>query len=91
MIIVGKTIKSVTKCKHPYYDDTGFIKLLFDDGSECTIISRFGYYTGESYDEYPSKIYIHTGEYYIDDSCSYSSGRNPALPLIPLNDSPYES
>jgi hypothetical protein len=57
--LVGKTIKSATQLKFKKYDDDGFLLSEFTDRSRCLIESAYGGYTGESYDEYPSRIGIY--------------------------------
>lgn len=59
--LVGKTITSATKMKEPDYDDTGFLKLEFSDGTSCTIVSGYGSYTRGARDEYPTTISIEQG------------------------------
>lgn len=58
MNIIGKTISVITKMKQPGYDDTGWLKLDFTDGTHCIICGDYGGYTGESVDEYPTRIWI---------------------------------
>ena len=58
MNITGKTIAKVTEMKKPEYDDTGWIKLDFTDGTHCVIWAGYGGYTGDSEDEYPTCIGI---------------------------------
>ncbi len=54
--IIGKTISKATRMKKPEYDDTGWLKLDFTDGTCCVIVSYYGGYTGLSEDEYPTYI-----------------------------------
>ena len=54
--LVGKTITAATQMKHPTYDDSGWLKLNFSDGTECLITAGYQGYTGESEDEYPTCI-----------------------------------
>lgn len=56
--IAGKTIKSATHVKRPTNDDEGWLLLEFTDGSKCVVYSWYGGYTGDSEDEYPTKIGI---------------------------------
>lgn len=56
--IIGKTIASVTEMKKPQFDDEGWLRLEFTDGTACTIVSSYGGYTGNSEDEYPTFIGI---------------------------------
>lgn len=60
MNIVGKTIETVTKIRKPEYDDPGWLKLNFTDGTHCIINAGIGSFTGSSEDEYPT--FIETGE-----------------------------
>lgn len=55
--LIGKTIKSVKERKHSEYDNT-YLDLEFIDGSKITIVGRYGMWTGESYDEYPTFVSI---------------------------------
>lgn len=52
----GKTIAKATQMKKPKYDDDGWLKLEFTDGTSCVILAGYGGYTGESEDEYPIGI-----------------------------------
>jgi hypothetical protein len=54
----GKTIISAYKCAKEGYDDEGYLKLEFSDGTGCTIVAGYGRYTYESEGEYPTTIYI---------------------------------
>jgi hypothetical protein len=90
MSIIGKTISQVMKCQHPYFDDKGFLTLIFNDGSQCTIMSCYTGFTGESYGEYPTDIAVTMGECKLDDSDMHSYGEEKKLPLIPLSESPYQ-
>jgi len=58
MNIIGKTIANVTEMKKPEYDDTGWLKLDFTDGTHCVIWASYCGYTGDSEDEYPTCIGI---------------------------------
>jgi len=58
MNITGKTIARVTEMQKQGYDDTGWLKLDFTDGTHCVIWAGYGCYTGESEDEYPTRIGI---------------------------------
>jgi hypothetical protein len=58
MNITGKTIAQVTEMKKPEYDDTGWLKLDFTDGTHCVIWAGYDSYTGDSEDEYPTCIGI---------------------------------
>ena len=59
--IIGKTIISVTEMKKPQFDDEGWLRLEFADGTACAIVASYGGYTGNSEDEYPTLIGI-TGQ-----------------------------
>jgi hypothetical protein len=52
----GKKIVKIEKMKFKKFDDTGFLKFVFDDGTHFIIYSWFGGYTGKSFDEYPTRI-----------------------------------
>ncbi len=54
----GKTITRATKKKLKGFDDEGYIKLFFSDGTSVIIVASYGGYTGKSEDEYPTDIYI---------------------------------
>ena len=56
--LVGKTIITTTLMKKADYDDTGWLKLDFSDGTCCVIVSDYGGYTGDSRDEYPTFIRV---------------------------------
>ena len=56
MNITGKTIAQVTKMRKPEYDDTGWLKIDFTDGTHCVIWAGYGGWTGGSEDEYPTCI-----------------------------------
>jgi hypothetical protein len=56
--LVGKTIASTTQMKPEQYDDEGYLRLQFTDGAECFIVAGYGGYSGESEDEYQTKIWI---------------------------------
>ena len=57
--LTGKTIKSATKMKKPEYDDEGFLRIYFTDGTSCDIVAWYGGYSGDSEDEYPTDISVH--------------------------------
>ena len=42
------------------YDDSGYLRLDFTDGTYCYIVAGYGGYTGGSLDEYPTNIRIET-------------------------------
>jgi len=56
MNIIGKTIEKVTKIRKPEYDDPGWLKLNFTDGTHCIINAGIGSFTGFLEDEYPTFI-----------------------------------
>jgi hypothetical protein len=56
--LVGKTIASVTKMKKPQFDDEGWLRLEFTDGTSCVIVASYQDYTGDSENEYPTLIKI---------------------------------
>ena len=60
--LVGKTIISAVQVSpHEGYDDQGCLQLEFSDGTKASIVADYGGYTGDSYDEYPTCIYICDG------------------------------
>lgn len=61
-ILNGKTIHSTTRMCKPPYDDTGWLRLDFTDGTHAIIIAGYMGYTGQSEDEYPTTIGITTME-----------------------------
>lgn len=56
--LVGKTIAKSNLMKRPEYDDEGWLRLDFTDGTICDIMSKYGEYTGESRGEYPCFITV---------------------------------
>lgn len=56
--LTGKTIASVKRMRDAKYDDEGYLRVSFTDGTEIVIVASYGEYTGNSIDEYPSKIGI---------------------------------
>jgi hypothetical protein len=58
-LLVGKTISAIQKMKPVNYDDTGYLKIMFTDGSTCYIVAGYSSYTGQSEDEYPTTIGIY--------------------------------
>lgn len=54
--MVGKTIQSVRQQKLVRFDDQGFLRIEFTDGTHCTIVGCYGGYTGHSEDEYIALI-----------------------------------
>ena len=56
--LIGKTITGVTKKKVVDCDDNGFLELKFSDGSTALIVASYGEWTGESEEEYPTRILI---------------------------------
>jgi hypothetical protein len=56
--LVGKTIRSATRMKKPEYDDDGWLKLEFTDGTSCVVVAYYCGYTGKSEDEYPTGINV---------------------------------
>lgn len=69
--LVGKTILSTTVMKRAGRDDAGWLKLEFADGTSCVIVASYGLHTGDSEDEYPTRIYI-------TDDTNYIAGLIPA-------------
>ena len=56
--LIGKTITAASIEQLAATDDTGFLVLQFSDGSEAVIIAYYDSYTGNSDDEYPTRIGI---------------------------------
>jgi len=57
--LIGKTITSATKMVKDDYDDTGYLKLEFSDGTSVVIVGGFdGDWTGDSEGEYKTTIGI---------------------------------
>lgn len=56
--LIGKTISDAELLKTPAYDDEGWLRLRFTDGTKAIIVSSYGMYTGSSYDEYPTYIEV---------------------------------
>ena len=54
--LIGKTIANVTVMKREGFDDEGWLRLKFTDGTTCLIVASYGGYTGASEDEYPTYI-----------------------------------
>lgn len=63
--LIGKTITSAMFMQRTDgYDDKGYLKLVFADGSECVIVGGYDEnWTGQSMDEYPTTIGITSGEH----------------------------
>lgn len=57
--LIGKTITGAKIQQLIGYDDTGYLLLSFSDGTKAIIYGGFSdSYTGESIDEYPTRIGI---------------------------------
>ena len=56
--MIGKTISDVKRMKLRNYDNQGFLKVDFTDGTHCVIEGGYGSYTGRSEDEYITVIEI---------------------------------
>ena len=56
--LIGKTIASAETMKRPGFDDSGWLRLAFTDGTIAVVVARYGDWTGDSEDEYPTSIYI---------------------------------
>lgn len=56
--LIGKTIIGATQKRLDRYDDEGYLELNFSDGTHAVIVASYGGYTGDSEEEYPTKIYI---------------------------------
>lgn len=55
-VLVGKTIKDAYQFKKTGYDDEGFLRVSFTDGSSIVISGGYGGYTDNSEGEYPTAI-----------------------------------
>ena len=58
--LIGKTILSAKKMRPVGYDDEGYLKLSFSDGSSIILESTYCGYTGNSLGEYSTDIEILT-------------------------------
>ena len=56
--MIGKTILAVTQQKLIKYDDEGFLRIEFTDGTHITISGGYSKYTGGSEDEYQTTVGI---------------------------------
>ena len=56
--LIGKTITAATQKKLVDYDDSGYLELQFSDGTKVIVVASYGSYTGGSYGEYPTGIFI---------------------------------
>lgn len=56
--LIGKTIVDVFKMKYRNYDDEGYLQIVFSDNTKVLISAGYNEYTGNSLDEYPTKIEI---------------------------------
>ena len=56
--LVGKTVAAATRLKKPGYDDEGWLRLTFTDGTECVLVAGYGEYTGASEGEYPTHLRV---------------------------------
>jgi hypothetical protein len=56
--LVGKTITQAMFMEHPDYDDKGYVRLEFTDGTTVLLTAYNGEYTGNSRDECPNHISI---------------------------------
>lgn len=55
--LIGKTIKSADIMQSQGYDDTGYLKLEFTDGTFVVVVSFYDdKYTKNSSGEYPTRI-----------------------------------
>lgn len=54
--LLGKTITKAHRARVKGKDDTGWLILVFSDGTRAVVEASYGGYTGESYDEYPTRI-----------------------------------
>jgi hypothetical protein len=60
--LVGETIASVSKMKKPGFDDQGWLRLEFTDGSACIVVASYGGYTGKSANVFPTNIEVVSDE-----------------------------
>jgi hypothetical protein len=56
--MIGKTVAAVKQQKLAKWDDEGFLRVEFTDGTHCTIVGGCGGYTGDSEGEYITRIEI---------------------------------
>ena len=56
--LIGKTIINAEIMGKKGCDDMGWLLLTFSDGTEATVVSSYGGYTGRSEDEYPTCIIV---------------------------------
>ena len=54
--LVGKTISHASRRKSSHYEDSGFLDLMFTDGTACTVHGTYGGYSSDAYDEYVELI-----------------------------------
>lgn len=54
----GKTIKASYQMKAAKFDDEGYLRLEFTDGTRCDVVAQHGYWTGKSEDELPTHICV---------------------------------
>lgn len=63
--IEGKTILRATQVKLTEFDDEGWLRLEFTDGTACLVVGGYAGYTGKSLSEYPTQIDI------LEDNTAY--------------------
>jgi len=54
--LTGKTILSASYMKLEKYDDAGFLKFEFSDGTSCVFVAGYTDFTSKSIGEYPTHI-----------------------------------
>lgn len=80
--LIGKTIANIQEVMVEGYDDEGFLRIDFTDGTKCLVIAGYwGEYTGKSIDEY--RTYIDISEDVEKINCS-----GKFVKLIPKPDRP---
>ena len=58
----GRTIRRARSLHDPKYDDKGYLRLEFTDGTMVIIAAGFCSYTGKNMDEYPTAISINEND-----------------------------
>ena len=56
--LIGKTLASAETMKRPGFADSGWLRLTYTDGPIAVVAARYGDWTGDSEDEYPTWIDI---------------------------------
>lgn len=58
--LVGKTVAAATRLEKPGYDDEGWLRLTFTNGTACVLVAGYGEYTGNTEGEYPTHLRVAT-------------------------------